>query len=203
MVSASRVWASRGDAPEPSALRCDGLLEFLDEHLGVAAALVVFLAAAGRQVIRCALGKATFALEIGEGLRGKRDQLMEAHVAGLVLHVLDELAPDALVFVGRADVEAGELALAVLHISVQGDTGDRVLVDLKYVIVAELFLDGRAGALDQLLAFDGALGEVEDAADILLERAANLLEFVAVDERADAFVGEDLGEQPDRKTTRL
>ena len=86
--------------------------------------------------------------------------------------------------------------MPLLGPGVQGDAGDRVLVDLEDVIVAELLLDGRAGALDQFLAFDGALGEVEDAADILLERAADLLEFVAVDERADAFVGEDLGEQP-------
>src|ERR1039458_9105940 len=175
---------------------CDGLLELLDEHLGVAAALIVFLPAGGRQVIGSALGKAAFALEIGEGLRGQREEFVETHITRLVLHVMDELAADALVFVRRADVEAGELALAVLHISVQGDASDRVLVDLKDVIIAELLLDGRAGALDQLLAFHGALGEVEDAAAILLERAANLLEFVAVDERADAFVGEDLGEQP-------
>ena len=53
-----------------------------------------------------------------------------------------------------------------------------------------------AGPLDQLLAFHRALGEVEDAAHILLEGAANLLEFIAVDERANAFVREDLGEQP-------
>ena len=75
-----------------------------------------------------------------------------------------------------------KLTLVVLRPSMEGDTGDRVLVDLEDVIVAELLLDGRAGAPDQFLAFHGALGEVEDAADILLERAADLLEFIAVDE---------------------
>src|ERR1035438_10343827 len=75
----------------------DGLLEFLDEHLGVTTALVVFLPAGGRQVVGSALGKATFALEIGEGLRGQREEFVEAHVAGLILNVLDELAADALV----------------------------------------------------------------------------------------------------------
>ena len=104
---------------------------------------------------------------------------LEAHLARLVFDELDQLAADALVFVRRADVEAGQLALAVLGIDVQGDAGDRVLVDLEDVIVAELLLDGRAGALDQFLAFHGALGEVEDAADVLLQRAADLLVFVA------------------------
>src|ERR1039458_5602012 len=117
MVSAPRLGASCGDAPEPPARLCDGLLELLDEHLGVTAALVVFLPAGGRQVIGSALGKAAFALEIGEGLRGQREEFVETHITRLVLHVMDELAADALVFVRRADVEAGELALAVLHIS--------------------------------------------------------------------------------------
>src|ERR1017187_6517017 len=138
-----------------------GLLELLDEHLGVAAALVVFLAANGRQVVRGALGKAALGLEIREGLGGERDEFVEPHLTRLVLHVLDKLAADALVFVGRADVEAGELALALLGPDVQGDAGDRVLVDLEDVIVAKLLLDYGAGPLDQFLAFDGALGEVE------------------------------------------
>ena len=71
-------------------------------------------------------------------------ELVQAHLAGLVLDELDQLAADALVLVSRADVEAGQLALAVLGIGVQGDTGDWVLVNLEDVIVAELLLDGRA-----------------------------------------------------------
>ena len=58
-----------------------------------------------------------------------------------------------------------------------------------------MLLDGGAGALDQFLGFDGALGEVEDAADVLLHGAADLLVLVGVDQGADAFVGEHLGEQ--------
>jgi len=38
-------------------------------------------------------------------------------------------------------------------------------------------------------------GELEDLADVLLQCAANLLVFVGVNKRADAFVGENLGEQ--------
>src|ERR1017187_5468172 len=173
-----------------------GLLELLDEHLGVAAALVVFLAASGRQIVRRTFSKAALGLEIGEGLRGKGDEFVEAHLTRLVLDELNQLAADALVFVGRADVQAGEFPLALLGISVQGDAGDRVPVNLEKEVVAQLLLDGRAGALDQFLAFDGALGEVDNAADILFECAANLLEFVAVHQGADTFVGEDLREQP-------
>ena len=89
----------------------------------------------------------------------------------------------------------GEFALALFGPSVQGDASNGISINLEDVVVAELFLDSRAGALDQFFGFHRALGEVENAADILLEGAANLLEFVVVDERADTFVGEDLSEQ--------
>ena len=44
------------------------LLELFHEHFGIAAALVVPLAARGRQIVWCAFDEAALVLEIGEGL---------------------------------------------------------------------------------------------------------------------------------------
>lgn len=54
---------------ELSRLRHPVLFQFLDEHLRVATALVVFLAARGWKVIRCAFSKTALGLKICEGLR--------------------------------------------------------------------------------------------------------------------------------------
>src|SRR5512147_2930073 len=81
------------------------LFQLLNEHLRVQAALVVLLAAGGRKVIGSAFEEAAFGLEIGERLRRERDQLVEAHFAGLVLDELYKLAADALVFVSWADIQ--------------------------------------------------------------------------------------------------
>src|SRR5687767_15707700 len=42
-----------------------------------------------------------------------------------------------------------DFTFALIRIGVQGDAGDRVLVDLENVVVAELLFDVRAGAFDQ------------------------------------------------------
>ncbi len=165
----------------------------------MAAALVVFLAPGGRQVVGGAFGEAAFGLEPGKGLRGERNEFLEAQLAGFVFHKLDELAADALVLVGGADVEAGQFTFAQFGPGMQGDAGDGVFINFEDVVVGELFFDGGPGALDQFLAFHGAAGQVEDAADVLFQGAADLLELVAVDERADALVGEDFGQQAFRQ----
>src|SRR5436190_22698074 len=81
-----------------------GLLQPFDEDFGVAAALVVFFAAGGGEVVGAAFGEAAFGLEISEGLSGKGKQFVEASFAGFVFHELNEFATYTLVFVGRFDV---------------------------------------------------------------------------------------------------
>src|SRR6266404_3689438 len=48
-------------------------LKFLDEHFRVAATLIIFLASAGREIVRRTFGKAPFGLKISKGLRGKSE----------------------------------------------------------------------------------------------------------------------------------
>ena len=57
--------------------------------------------------------------------------------------ILNQLAPDALVLVRRADVQAGQLALVLFGVHVQGDARDRILVDFEDEVVAEALLDRR------------------------------------------------------------
>src|SRR5437867_4449867 len=74
------------------------LLQLFDKHLRIAAALIVFFAAGGRQIVGRSFGKTAFGLEIGEGLRGKGNQLIKAHLPRFALDKLNELAADALIF---------------------------------------------------------------------------------------------------------
>ena len=90
-------------------------LELLHQDLGIAAALVVLLAARGRQIVRRAFDEAAFGLKIGEGLRREREQLAQPQLARPVFHELNQLAADALVLVRRADVQARQLALVLLR----------------------------------------------------------------------------------------
>ena len=96
---------------------------------------------------------------------------------------------------GGSDEEAGEFALVLLRIEVQGHAGDRVAVDLVEVVFADLLFERRLRAADEFLGVDGGLGDLEDGGDVLLLGAADLLVFVGVDHGADAFVGEHLGQQ--------
>src|SRR2546427_49351 len=122
--------------------------EFLHQHFGVAAALVVFVAARRREVVAGAFNEAALGLEIGESLGGKSQQIVETKFPRFVLHKMDHLASDPLVLVRRIDVETCQLALAMLLINVQSDASHRVLVDFKDVIIAELLLDAGPAALD-------------------------------------------------------
>src|SRR5205814_1408739 len=114
------------------------LFQAFHQHLGFATALFVFFAAGGGQIVRVSFDKTSFGLEVGEGLGGEREQFGQAHFPRLGFNKLDQLSANPLVFVRRADVEAGQFALVVLRINVQSDTGDRVLVDLEDVEVADV-----------------------------------------------------------------
>ena len=107
---------SIGKCQHPAALRwsCRSI-ELLHQHLRVAAALLVFLAARGRQIVRRAFGEAALGLKISERLRRERQQLAQAQLARPVLDELDQLAADALILVRRADVQARQLALVLFR----------------------------------------------------------------------------------------
>jgi hypothetical protein len=169
--------------------------EEFDQDFGASAAGVVAFATAGREVVGSAFGKAAFGLEVGEGLGGEGEKLGDAGFAGFGFDELQQLASDPLVFVGGTDVEVGEFGLFLFGIKVEGDTGDGVAVDLVEIVIAELPLDFGAGAFDDFGAVDGFAGEDQQLADVFFEGAADLLVFVGIDEGADAFVGEHLGEQ--------
>ena len=103
---------------------------------------------------------------------------------------------DALVLVGGPHAQAGQLALALLRVDVEGHAGDRVPVHLEDVVVVELASRSRraCAAASSSLSTE-ALDQLLDAAHVALARAADLPVLVGVDERADALVREDLGQQ--------
>ena len=150
------------------------LLQLLNQHLRVAPALIVFFAPRGRQVVRRTFGKTAFGLKVCERLGRERDEFVQADVARLVFDELDQLAADALVFVRRVDIQAGQLAFALFRIKMQRDAGDRVAVDLENVVVAKALLDDGARAFDQFVRLDGFLGQLLDRAHVLFLRAARI-----------------------------
>src|SRR5580765_5933173 len=93
--------------------------QLLDEHLGVPAALLVLLPSRRRQIVRRPLGETGFGLEIREGLRRERQELAQAKLASPVFHELYQLAPDALILVRRADVQARQLALILFGVEMK------------------------------------------------------------------------------------
>src|SRR6185437_12358994 len=177
------------------AIRRQRSLQFFHQHLRLAAALLVFFATRQGQIVGGAFDETAFRLEVGERLGREREQFVEAEFARFAFGELDQFAANALVFVRGVDVEAGKLALLLIGIDLQGDAGDRVFIDLEYVEIADVLLDARARTLDEFLRLHGLLGQHLNRANILLFGRTNLLVFVGVDERADAFVGKNLGEQ--------
>ena len=157
--------------------------------------MLVFFAAGGRQIVGRAFTEAALGLKIRERLRRERDEFAQIHFARLVFHELDQLPPDALIFVRRADVKARQLALLLFGINVQRHARDRIFINLKKVIIAQAFLDARLAALDQFVRLDRRLGQHLDGPDVLFLRRPDLLVFVRVNERADAVIGKDFREQ--------
>ena len=70
-----------------------------------------------------------------------------------------------------------------------------ILVDLEDEVVAQALLDHRPGALHQLVGLDGLLGQQLNGPHVLLLGGPDLLVLVRVNQRADAVVGEHLGQQ--------
>ncbi len=93
------------------------------------------------------------------------------------------------------DVEACEFAFALFGINMQRHARDGIFIRLKNKIIAEAFLDHAPAALHEFIGFNGLFGEQLDRAHVLFLGGADLLVFVGVNERADAVVGKNLGEQ--------
>jgi hypothetical protein len=95
-----------------------------------------------------------------------------------------------------AHVEAGELALALGRETGGAPRRRWGCRHLEDRVVGELLLDRGARAGRELVFLDGALDQLLDRPHVAASRAADLLVVVGVDQRADALVREDLGEQP-------
>src|SRR3954471_677266 len=80
------------------------LFESFYQNLRVPAALIIFLAARRREVVRCALGETALALEIGKGLSREREEFVEPKFPRLVFDELEQLPANALVFVRWTDI---------------------------------------------------------------------------------------------------
>src|ERR1035437_7416959 len=169
--------------------------QLLYKHFGISSALVIFLATRGRQIVRRAFGKTAFGLKISERLRREREQFDQAHFARLVFDKLNQLPPDALVFVRRIDVKARQLALFLFGINVQRHAGDGILINLKNVIIAETFFNHGAAALDKFVRFDCGFRQQLNRADVFFLRGPDLLILVRVNQRADAVVRKNFRQQ--------
>ena len=100
-----------------------------------------------------------------------------------------------LIFVQRIDVKARQFALFLFGINVQRHARDGIFINLKNEIVAEIFFNHRPRAFHQFLGLDRLLRQQLDRPNVLFHRAADLLVFVGVNQRADAFVGKHLRQQ--------
>ena len=138
---------------------------------------------------------AALALEIGIGLSRKEKQLLELQLAGLFFHKLDELLADAFVFVRWVDIEEGKFARVVVFIAMQGDAADGVMVGLENIVIGNVFFDRGARASQQFLLGHRSTGHRKKGCHILFLCRSDLLVFVGIDERANPFVGEDLGQK--------
>ncbi len=119
-----------------------------------------------------------------------------SHFPRLVFDVLNQLPARCPGFrAAESDVKAGQFALFLFGINVQRHARNRIFINFKNEIVAEIFFNRRPRALDQFLRFDRFFRQQLNRPHVLFHRAADLLVFVGVNQRADAFVGKHLGEQ--------
>ena len=109
---------------------------------------------------------------------------------------MNQLSADALVFVRRIDIKAGQFALLLRGINVQRHARHRVPVDFEDVVIRQVLLHLGARPPDQLSRFHCLLGQQLDGPDIFLLGRPDLFVFVGVNQRADALVGEHFGQQP-------
>src|SRR5262249_40154108 len=178
-----------------SQLAVSAALQGLHQHLRLPAAPIVEVATSGWKVVRRAGVKSALVDEEVEGLRGQTVEDLESEGAGLFFRVLDQLRADPAVLVSGIDVNAGHLRLLLGRVHMQRAASDRVFVHLEYEEVVDGPLDIGPCALEQFVRLDAALDQGEDRPNVFLLRLADRLIFVGVDERTDAFVGEDFGEQ--------
>ncbi len=94
-----------------------------------------------------------------------------------------------------AYIQARQLAFFLFGINVQCNACDGIFIYLKNKIVAQAFFDHRPRALYQFIRFDRGLGQRLNRADVFLLCGPDLLILVRVNQRADAVVGENLGQQ--------
>ena len=87
--------------------------------------------ARGRQIVGRTFAESAFGLKICECLRREREELGQVHLPRLVFDVLNQLPPNAAVFVQRIDVKERQLALFLLGINVQRHARDRIFINLK------------------------------------------------------------------------
>lgn len=110
--------------------------------------MLVLLASWRGQIFGGTLYKAAFGLEIGEGLSAESDQFIKTEFAGLILDKLDEFSANPLIFVSRADEQERQFTFILLGITVQRNARNRVLIDLKDVVISQLLFNARPGAFD-------------------------------------------------------
>ena len=133
--------------------------------------------------------------EIIDCLGGQAKKPVHAARPRLRFGVLHELGADSLVLVLRIDADAGQFRLVLVRIGVQRQAGYLGAIDLEDKKILYLAINLRAGAAQQLIVFYSGLNQGMDRPRILLLSAADRLVFVGMDQRADPFVGEDLGQQ--------
>ena len=133
-------------------------------------------------------------LEEGERLGREGEDSFDTGIAGDGLGALRQFRTDAAMSVGFVYVETGEFRFLLVKERVQCDDADDVVIDLQDVIVADVFLNVGTGAFEELVAGDGRFDQSHDVTDIAPSGGTDGFVFIGVDEGADAFVGENFGE---------
>ena len=77
----------------------------------------------------------------------------------------------------------------------ESDAPDRVFVGFKNVKIADLFFERRAGAFDQFFSLNRILSQLQNIPHVFLQRFANLLILICINERSDSLIGKQLREQ--------
>ena len=141
------------------------------------------------------MGITTFLLEVAVGLRGEGVEVFDALLTRNIFDERHEFATVTLIFVGLADVKAGEFAGRFLRVKVESHAGNGRAVDLEEPVIFEVLEDFGARAADEFFVVNGLADEGHDGVNIFFEDAADLLVFVGINHGADAVVTEYLIEE--------
>lgn len=175
--------------------RCGLGSEGFRKNFGVAAAGGEAFAAFWREQFGVGFAESAFLFEEGDGLGGESEEGVEIFFAREIFDEAHEFASVALIFVGFADVEAGEFSGVVIGVGVEGDASDGGAINFEQPVIFDAGDNFRAGAADEFFVANGLSDEGHDRADILFEDAADLLVLIRVDHGSEAFVAEDFGEE--------